>query len=39
MQELACIHSEESEKSQRELLNGDMYRNKLSMEQFAENFL
>ena len=39
MQELACIHSEEAEKTQRELLNGNAYRNRLSAEQFAEHFV
>ena len=39
MQELACIHNEETEKSQRELMNGDTYRTKLGMEEFAEHFV
>ncbi len=39
MQELACIHGEEAEKTQRELLNGDMYRSRMEMEEFAEHFV
>jgi carbonic anhydrase/acetyltransferase-like protein (isoleucine patch superfamily) len=31
MQELACIHSEETEKTQRDLLNGEQYRTKLRL--------